>query len=72
MSTINTEAPARAIEWPWGQALKIGGALWINVTHELTGQMALLCHLELDVAGKDAMLDTIEFLRAIAQEHIYS
>jgi hypothetical protein len=71
MSTINTEAPALAIEWPWGQALKLGGALWTNVMHELTGQDALLCYLGLHCYTAKEMHETIEFLRAVAQEHLY-
>jgi len=73
MSTINTEAPARAIEWPWGQALELGGfERWDNVRRELTGQMALLCHLHIDETSKNEMLETINFLREVANEHLYS
>ena len=73
MSTINIETPAIAIEWPWGQALKLGGTvLWNTVKHELTGQMALLIHLTIEPSSKADMLETIDFLRDIANQHIYS
>jgi len=72
MSTINTEAPALAIEWPWRQALKFGGdARWISVINELIGQATLLCHLNLNHEDRDELIDTIEFLSNIAGKHLY-
>jgi len=73
MSTINTEAPALAIQWPWSQALEFGGyERWKTVRDELTGQMALLCHLQIDVQIENEMLKTINFLREVAAEHLYA
>jgi len=72
MSTINTEAPALAIQWPWSQAIELGGfERWDNVRRELTGQMALLCHLPLDAETEHELFSTIKFLSEVASEHLY-
>ena len=73
MSTINTEAPALAIQWPWSQAMEFGGyERWKTVRDELTGQMALLCHLHLDAQTENELIGNINFLRKVALEHLYS
>ena len=70
---INTEAPALAIQWPWRQALEFGGCeRWKTVHNELTGQMTLLCHLQIDAQTENELLKTINFLRDVAAEHLYS
>ena len=70
---MNTEAPALAIEWPWSQALELGGyQRWEAVRNELTGQMALLCHLHLDAQTENEIIGNIDFLRDVALEHLYS
>jgi len=70
--SINTEAPALAIQWPWSQALEFGGyERWATVRNELTGQMALLCHLPIDAQTENELLNTITFLREVATEHLY-
>ena len=71
--SINTEAPALAVQWPWSQALEFGGyERWVTVRNELTGQMALLCHLPIDAQTENELLNTINFLREVATEHLYS
>ena len=70
--SINTEAPALAIQWPWSLALEFGGyERWKTVRDELTGQMALLCHLHLDVRTENELIGNINFLRDVAAEHLY-
>ena len=70
MNDMNADAPALAIEWPWGQALRLDGcAMWNIVEHELTGQMALLNHLIIRPSSRSDMLETIEFLFDIADQH---
>ena len=69
---MNTEAPALAIQWPWSLALELGGyERWRTVTNELTGQMALLCHLHIDAQTENELINTIQFLREVATEHLY-
>ena len=69
---MNTEAPALAIEWPWSQALELGGyERWATVLNELTGQMALLCHLPVDAQTENELIGNINLLRKVALEHLY-